>query len=181
MLSDKADFSEVGAAAMFELGGHYYYGNYGFLKDVGKTQRFGLICRIPSTIKRRATVWLCATGRLIQKTSMHVSTSKKLPFLGNAKARFLLGHGTPDFKVGMKHLEIAARQGHTRAMTCLREAYRHGKLEKNLFLDVARAHHDMVKATESYDRTWGNKMQAESDAHAKSKSKKRVKSKSKKR
>ena len=36
VLSEKANFSEFGAAAMFELGGLYYYGNHGFPKDVEK-------------------------------------------------------------------------------------------------------------------------------------------------
>ena len=64
------------------------------------------------------------------------------------------------------------------------------------FLDIARAQHDMVKETESYERTWAKERQAAVNAHARtwakegqaavdaratSKSKKHVKSKSKKR
>ena len=67
-------------------------------------------------------------------------------------------------------------------------------LKKNL--DIARAQHDMVKETESYERTWAKERQAAVNANARtwakegqaaadapvtSKSKKRVKSKSKKR
>ena len=93
-------------------------------------------------------------------------------------------------------MKIAAKQGHTEAMTCLREACRHGKLDKNKFLDIARTQHDMVKETESYERTWAKERQvavnasartcakeelAAADAPATSKPKKHVKSKPKKR
>ena len=76
----KADFSKAGAAAMFELSELYYCRSHGFPKDVENKSRFGLICRVPWTTNKCATVWLCTTLELTEEVLMDIFTSKSCNF-----------------------------------------------------------------------------------------------------
>ena len=172
MLIHKADFNEASAGAMCELGSRYYYGKQGLQKYVAKSIK--IWTDLARTFTHQEVCYYL--GFLFRKVAPNMNRARyyfeKAAILGNAKARFIVGQATPDRKDALKHFEIAARQGHKKSMTYLLKACAEGEIEKGLHESILRAHHDIVKSTESDSRTWGNAMQDKTVAFAKSVSEK---------
>ena len=111
VLTENAGFSEIGAAAMFELGGFYYYENHGFSKDFGKGTNIGsyLSCSFDyqDTCYRLAVHYYKIDPEIFNGR-FHF---EKAAILGSAKARFILGSDAHKFEVRMKplNLTIAAK------------------------------------------------------------------------